>query len=378
MILDKILSDLKKIYNSVGYLTADDIVSISEREHLSIRDVDLLYERVTSSGISIHEEAPDVIDESLIPHEEVTITITFNGYIIRTPMSLYQRQWRGGRGRSVIELQNNDSVIGMYTAASHDYLLIFTNIGRMYRLKVHEIPESQRLGRGTSMNTIVPLGPNEAISHVISIPSIQPDDIYGKYLVFATRNGLVKKTDIAAYVKVPKTGLDCISLRFDDELVCVSVTEGDQDIILLTRGGMTIRFSEVEVRAMGRETTGMIGIQLGEDDRVVSMGTFCIESSVLLITTRGFGKRTTTIDYRKQGRGGKGYTSINCTQKNGWVKGQQLVDENDEIIIVTAAGITLRTSVAQVSEMGRNTQGVRLINLPEDDELVAVSRIAIN
>lgn len=375
MIVENILSDLIKLYNSVGYLTTEDILMVSDRENLLLEEVDLLFDRITSYGIIILDEAPETIDESSIPIQKVAITITQGGYIIRIPLSSYNRQRRGGRGMSMIAMQEKDYVDHMYTASSHNYLLFFTNRGKMHIMKAYEIPESSRLGKGTPINKLLLLEPNETISHMIPIESMALDEIQGKYLVFATRQGIVKKTALADYKNIRKMGIIAIVLRDDDDLLSVCLSDGDQEIILVTHKGMSIRFSEADVRAMGRDTTGVIGIQLGENDWVIGMDIVRNDSSILVITTRGYGKRTSIHDYRKQVRGGKGYANLNCTMRIGWAIGLQVVNEEDEIIIITNAGVTLRTSVTEVTEMGRNTQGVRLIDVPEREEVVTISRV---
>ncbi|WP_211184424.1 DNA gyrase C-terminal beta-propeller domain-containing protein [Paenibacillus lemnae] len=370
---------MTKLYNSVGYLTTEDILLVSEKKNLTLEEVDILFERIISYGIVILDTAPDTIDESSIPVEDVVITISHRGYILRIPLASYNTQRRGGRGVSMIEARANGFVDQMYVNLSHDYLLFFTNHGRIHKIKTYEIPESRRLGKGKLINELLQLVPNETISHMIPISSMAVNEIMGRNLVFATRQGMVKRNALFDYLNIPKTGIKALSLRNDDELVSVCLTDGNQDIIMATHKGMSIRFSEADVRTMKRDTTGIIGIQLSENDWVVSMDTVSEKNSILdtilVITILGYGKKTSIHEYRKQVRGGKGFTSLNCTDKNGWVAGLRVVNEDKEILIVTKLGVTLRTSVAEIAEMGRNAQGVRLINLHEQDEVVAVTQV---
>lgn len=375
MIIENILRGLIKLYDSVGHLTTEDILFVSDRENLLLEEVDLLFDRITSNGIVILEEVPKTIDVSSIPLQEFVIITTSGGYIIRMLLSSYNRQRRGGRGMSMITMQKNDSVDHIYTVSSHNHLLLFTNRGRMYKMKAYEFPESSPVGKGVPVNTLLPLAPDEFIAHLIPIESMAVEEVQGQYLVFATSQGIVKKTALVDYINIRKIGIKAIGIPNDDELISVCLSDGNREIILATHKGMSIRFYEANVRAMGRDATGVRGIQLGENDWVIGMDIVDGNSPIVVITTRGFGKKIYIDDYRTQARGGKGFTNLNCTVKNGWVIGFQVVNEEDEIIIITNKGVTLRTRVTEISEMGLNTQGVMLINVPDQEEVVTISRV---
>lgn len=321
------------------------------------------------SEITLGEES--IEDEDLIPQTDVVITITHTGYIKRLPVSTYRSQRRGGKGVIGMDTKDNDFVEHLFVTNSHHYLMFFTDKGKVYRLKAYEIPDLSRTARGTPIINLIQIEQGETINAVIPVESFDSD----KYLFFATKKGLVKKTPLDDYSNIRKVGLIAITLREDDDLIGVRLTDGNQSIILGTKQGMSIHFPEQEVRAMGRSATGVKGIQLDEDDVVIDMDVVQEDNSVLIVTSKGYGKRTPVSEYRLQSRGGKGIKTLNVTTKNGPIVGLKVVRDEEDLMIITALGTVIRTSMAGISLMGRNTQGVRLINIRDEDEVSTLARV---
>lgn len=318
--------------------------------------------------ITIGEDS--ILDEDLIPQEDVIITISHSGYIKRLPVTTYRSQKRGGRGVVGMDTKDNDFVEHLFVSNSHHYLMFFTDKGKVYRIKAYEIPDLSRTARGTPIINLIQIEQGESISAVIPVVEFESD----KYLFFATRQGIVKKTPLDDYVNTRKGGLIAINLRDDDALIGVRLTDGEQEIIMGTKMGMSIRFSENDVRSMGRSATGVKGITLDSDDVVIDMDVVNRENDVLIVTAKGYGKRTPMDDYRIQSRGGKGIKTINVTDKNGAVVGLKVVQDEEDLMIITASGTIIRTSMSGISQMGRYTQGVKLINIRDDDSVSTVSR----
>jgi DNA gyrase subunit A len=313
----------------------------------------------------------EILDEDLIPQEDVVITITHSGYIKRLPVTTYRSQKRGGKGVIGMDTKEDDFVTHLFVTNTHQYLMFFTNKGKVYRIKAYEIPELGRTARGTPIINLIQIESGEKINAVIPVEDFDAD----KNLFFATRQGIVKKTPLADYVNIRKGGLIAIHLREDDELIGVKLTDGKQEIIMGTADGMSIRFSEEDVRTMGRSATGVKGIQLSDGDEVIDMDVVDLSRDVLIVTAKGYGKRTPVSEYRIQSRGGKGIKTINVTEKNGRVVGLKVVGDDNDLMIITTSGTIIRTSVAGISEMGRYTQGVRLIHIREDDEVSTVTEV---
>ncbi|WP_268624364.1 DNA gyrase subunit A [Paenibacillus alvei] len=318
--------------------------------------------------ITIGEDS--ILDEDLIPQEDVIITISHSGYIKRLPVTTYRSQKRGGRGVVGMDTKDNDFVEHLFVSNSHHYLMFFTDKGKVYRIKAYEIPDLSRTARGTPIINLIQIEQGESISAVIPVVEFESD----KYLFFATRQGIVKKTPLDDYVNIRKGGLIAINLRDDDALIGVRLTDGEQEIIMGTKMGMSIRFSENDVRSMGRSATGVKGITLDSEDVVIDMDVVNKENDVLIVTAKGYGKRTPMEDYRIQSRGGKGIKTINVTDKNGAVVGLKVVQDGEDLMIITASGTIIRTSMSGISQMGRYTQGVKLINIRDDDSVSTVSR----
>ncbi|WP_145045147.1 DNA gyrase subunit A [Paenibacillus xylanexedens] len=322
--------------------------------------------------ITIGEES--ILDEDLIPREEVIITITHTGYVKRLPVSTYRSQKRGGRGVVGMDTKDTDFVEHLFVTNSHNYLMFFTDKGKVYRLKAYEIPELGRTARGTPIINLIQIEQGESVNAVIPVQEFESD----KYLFFATRQGVVKKTPLEDYTNIRKGGLIGISLREDDALIEVKLTDGQQEIIMGTAHGMSIRFSEANVRSMGRSATGVKGITLDTDDVVIGMDVVDQELDVLIVTAKGYGKRTPVSDYRMQTRGGKGIKTINVTEKNGAVVSLKMVKTEEDLMIITSSGTLIRMSMEGISTMGRYTQGVKLIHIRDEDAVATVSRIDKN
>lgn len=312
----------------------------------------------------------EIEDEDLIPQDEVVITISHTGYIKRLPLSTYRSQRRGGRGVVGMGTKDDDFVEHLFVTNTHHYLMFFTNKGKAYRLKAYEIPDLSRTARGTPIINLIQIEQGETINAVIPVESFEAD----QYLFFATKNGLVKKTPIGDYSNIRKGGLIAINLREDDDLIGVRLTDGQRSIVMGTSSGMSIHFLEQDVRPMGRSATGVKGIHLDEGDKVIDMDVVHENESVLIVTSKGYGKRTPVEDYRLQSRGGKGIKTLNLTEKNGAVVALKIVNDEEDLMIITASGTIIRMSIDGISMMGRNTQGVKLIHIREEDEVSTVAK----
>lgn len=325
-------------------------------------------ERRTSIAVG---EDEDIDIEDLIKEEEMVITLTHFGYIKRLPLDTYRSQKRGGKGVTALSTREEDFVEKLFITSTHHYILFFTNKGKVYRLKAYQIPEAGRQAKGTAIVNLLELAGDEKVSAVIPIAEYRE----GLYLVMATRNGLVKKTRLSEYDNIRKGGLLAVSLRENDELIDVRLTDGEKDIILVTREGMSIRFRESDVRPLGRVAQGVKGITLEEGDWVVGMATSREDSTLLVVTENGFGKRTELEEYKTQIRGGKGILTYRVTEKTGKVIGVKLVYETDEIMLISYDGTLIRMKVSDISILGRATQGVTLMRTAEGNTVVSIARI---
>ncbi|MBW7456748.1 DNA gyrase subunit A, partial [Paenibacillus sepulcri] len=314
----------------------------------------------------------EILDEDLIPREDVIISVTHSGYVKRLPVSTYRSQKRGGRGVIGMDTKDNDFVEHLFVSNTHHFLLFFTDKGKVYRLKAYEIPDLSRTARGTPIINLIQIEAGETVNAVIPVEEFDPD----LYLFFATKQGVVKKTPLDDYSNIRKIGLIAINLRDDDDLIGVKLTDGNQEIIMGTSQGMSIRFPEQDVRPMGRSATGVKGINADDDDYVIGMDVVVPENEVLIVTAKGYGKRTPINDYRIQSRGGKGIKTLNVTEKNGPIASLKMVHDDEDLMIMTSLGTMIRTSMGGISTMGRNTQGVKLIHIRDDDSVATVTRVA--
>jgi DNA gyrase subunit A len=316
-------------------------------------------------------EEGEVILEDLIADEDMVVTVSHQGYVKRSPASLYRAQRRGGKGMTGAKTKEDDFVEHLFVASSHDYLLFFTNRGRLYWKKVHEIPEAGRLSRGKAIVNLLDLKRDEKIATILSLKNFQE----GKYIVMATKNGLVKKTELVLFSRPRAAGIAAVTIREEDELIGAKVTTGEQDIFLTSRAGLSIRFPEEEVRPTGRGATGIIGMRLNDGDEVVSMEALNEGATILTVTENGYGKRTQTEAYKRQSRGGKGIITIKTTERNGDVVYAYQVTNEDQLMLMTEQGKIIRVKVEGISVIGRNTQGVKLIDLSEGEKVVAVAKV---
>ncbi len=314
----------------------------------------------------------DIEIEDLIKEEDMVITISHAGYIKRLPVGSYRKQKRGGVGVTGIDMKEEDFVEHLFIASTHEYILFFTNKGKVYWLKVYEIPQAGRAARGKAVINMLQLEQGETISSYVRVKEFKE----GKFLVMATKNGLIKKTDLMAYSNPRKGGIIGITVEKDDELIKVKWTEGNQDIFIATEQGKAIRFPESQVRDMGRSAMGVRGIRLGKKDRVIAMEIVVPTATILTVTSQGFAKRTPADEYRKQSRGGKGIKNVNVTKKNGEAVGLKMVNEDDELMVITQKGMIVRCPVKDVRATGRSAQGVRIIKLDSGDGVASIARVA--
>ncbi len=366
---EKLEAEYKELMDKISYLKA---ILADEKKLLGVIKDELLVisqkygdERRTALGRDVDE----VTDEELIERENIVIAMTKLGYIKRMPEDLFKAQNRGGKGIRGMQTIDEDYIENLIVTTTHNYLMFFTNTGRVYRLKGYEIPEAGRTARGVAIVNLLQLQAGEKITAVIPLKSYED----GKYLFMATRNGMVKKTDISEYQNVRKTGLTAIVLRDNDELIEVKATNGDDDIFLITKKGMAIRFNEKDVRQTGRTSMGVKGIHLGKDDIVISMQMSSQGEKILLVTENGMGKRTLISEFNAQNRGGKGVKCYKITDKTGDLVGAKIVTDENDIMIITTEGIIIRTSCDGISTLGRVTSGVKVINLNYDNNVKVAS-----
>jgi DNA gyrase subunit A len=309
--------------------------------------------------------------EDLIAEEDVAITVSDTGYIKRTAISTYRSQRRGGRGRLGMKTKEEDFVAHLFVASTHDYLMIFSDRGRAYWLKVHEIPDVAAAGKGKAIANLVSMESHEKIAALLTVREWEQ----GKFVVMGTRRGIVKKTELAAFSNPRAGGIIAMGVEPDDGVIAVRISDGAGELLIATRNGMAIRFSEADVRAMGRTAYGVRGITLRDDDEVVAMEFVRPETAVLTLTANGYGKRTPIDDYRVTSRGGVGIINIQTSERNGRVVGVASVMDTDEVMLITQQGKMLRTAAGTISLIGRNTQGVRLIEMDDEDRAVSLARL---
>jgi DNA gyrase subunit A len=323
----------------------------------------------------IVKEEAEISLEDLIAEEEVIVTISHAGYIKRNAVSLYRAQRRGGKGKIGMGIKEEDFAENLFTASTHDSLLFFTDAGKVYWLKVHEIPEASRAAKGKALVNLLALSGSEKVTATLPVKEFRDD----RYVVMGTKKGIIKKTELSAFSNPRQGGIIALGLEGGDRLIGAQLTDGQREILLGTRQGITIRFKEEEVRPMGRTAYGVKGITLEEGNEVIGMETITPDSttSILTVTEGGYGKRTPVGEYRIQGRGGKGIISVKTTERNGLAVGFLQVRDGDEIMLIAAQGKVLRCKVEDIREIGRNTQGVRILDLDgEGDRVVGVARLA--
>lgn len=372
---DKIDNEYKELMERITYLEsilADEskLFGVIKDEMLAIKD-----KYADPRRTEIKPAEGEIALKDLYEEEEVAITLTHLGYIKRLPADTYKSQKRGGRGISALTTREEDFVTDLISTTTHSLMLFFTNRGRVYKLNAYEVPEGKRTSKGTAIVNLLQLNPGEKIARTISFntDSKENDDL--KYLLFATKSGIVKKTPISDFKNINKSGLIAINLKDGDELIGVNRTSGEEDIILVTENGMSIRFNENDVRAMGRTATGVKGITLSKGDKVVSMDLISNGSDLLVVSEKGFGKRTETEEYRPQIRAGKGIKTYNINSKTGKLVGATLVNEDDEMMMINSNGVLIRIRVNEISIFGRVTSGVKLMKTDEEVEVVSIAKL---
>jgi DNA gyrase subunit A len=326
------------------------------------------------TDISASEDEIDI--EDLIADQQMVITITSSGYIKSLPLATYRQQRRGGRGITGMDMKDGDFIEHLFICSTHDYLLFFTNRGKVYRSKVYELPEASRTSKGRALVNVLPLREGERVQSVLATR----DYSEGKYLVFATRQGVVKKTEFGAYnTPINADGIIAIKIRDDDELVAVRRTSGDDDILMVSRSGQAARFHESQARAMGRDTSGVKGMNvLQKGNAVIAMDVARDDQELLVVTENGYGKRTALTDYPRKGRGAMGVKTITLTDRKGALAGALVVREHEELVFISSGGMVQRTSVRGINRYGRASQGVRLMNLKDEDVVSAVALVVDN
>jgi len=369
---DKIEEEYDQLLKTIAYykeLLSDHhkIMAVVKKELLEIKEK-FSDERRTKITL---EDNTDLAVEDLIADEDIVVTMTHYGYIKRLPVTTYKNQKRGGRGITALSKREEDFVEHLFITSTHDHVLFFTNMGRVYQLRGFDIPEASRQARGVAIINLLQLEPKERITATIPVREFSED----YYLLMCTRNGIVKKTVLSEYKNNRKHGLLALNIDAGDELIGVHLTDGDKEITLVTKKGASIRFSEKQIRPTGRITRGVKGISLRSGDQVVGVDVVKSDGELLVLTEKGFGKRTPFPQYRVQSRGGKGIKTLKETKQKGDIVGMKVVYPEHELMVITASGIIIRVTVSDISSMGRDTQGVKIMRLGEDDKVVALAGV---
>lgn len=353
--LVKLIAELKEILaneEKVLEIIREELSEIKERFNDTRRT------EIITGGVE------NIEDEDLIPVENIVISLTHNGYIKRLPVSTYRAQKRGGRGIQGMGTNEDDFVEHLVTTSTHDTILFFTNKGKVYRSKGYEIPEFSRTAKGIPIINLLEVDKGEWVNAIIPVSEFVDD----WFLFFTTKEGISKRSPLTSFANIRNNGLIALNLREEDELISVRLTDGSKEIIIGTKNGLLIRFPETDVRSMGRTATGVKGINIDETDEVVGMEVLEENTEILIVTKNGYGKRTPAEEYRIQGRGGKGIKTCNITDKNGSLVAMKAVTGEEDVMLITTGGVLIRMAVSDISTMGRNTQGVRLIRLNESEE----------
>jgi DNA gyrase subunit A len=381
----KIDSEYEEVIKTIAYL--ESILASDAKVRMLIKDdMDDLAKKYGDDRRTeiTDQEASELSAEDLVPKEEVVVTLTHRGYVKRQPLRVFRAQKRGGVGlkgarptagsEAPSGTREEDYALHLLTTHTHASMLFFTQNGRVFQLRVHEIPERERQAKGVPVNNLIDIGPNERITAVFVRPETEAE---ARYMLMVTKNGYIKKTALAEYANVRRNGLIAINLQEGDELDWVTPTSGNDEILIATALGKAIRFSETEVRAMGRDTQGVIGIKLGKGDSVIGMDKAALDGDLLVITERGYGKRTPVSEYPMHHRAGQGVFTLKVTDRVGKLAAMRVVtDPEEEILVISASGMVLRTPVGNISQIGRQTQGVIVMRIPPDDQVVAIAPVA--
>jgi DNA gyrase subunit A len=366
---EKLLEEYDRFVKTIQELK--EILSDEQRIYQIIKDElkEIKKEYADPRRTEITGAAQDLSLEDLIQDEEMVVTISHGGYIKRIGIDTFKSQKRGGKGVTGMATKETDFLEKIFTATMHSYILVLTSRGRLHWLKVHAIPESSRVAKGKSIVNFVKLSENEIISAILPVKSFEP----GSYLVFLTRQGVIKKTDIEAFSHPRDSGIIALNIQEGDQLIAADITSGKQDIFITTRKGMSVRFNESGLRPMGRAATGVRGIKLKKDDSVVGMEILIEGSKILTATQKGYGKCTVLSEYRTQSRGGSGIFTVKVTPKIGDVVGTASVLHDDAIMLITSGGKLIKMAVKDISTIGRNTQGVRLVSVDPDEVVTGIA-----
>ena len=370
---DKIQAEYDELMNRIKELqeildSEDKLLELIREELIEIRDKYGDERRTEILAGVIH----DIEDEDLIPEEQIVVTLSHGNYIKRLPSDTYRAQRRGGRGIQGMNTQEDDFVSQIVTMSTHDYLLFFTNKGRVFRLKGYEVPELSRQSKGIPVINMIEIDKDEMITTMLSVKD-KKDKIDGHYLLFATKNGIVKRTSLTEFDRINKNGKIAITFKDDDELLAVRLTDGNREVVIGSKDGSLIRFDENEVRSMGRTAAGVKGIKLREGDEVVGLDVLSEGQDILVVTDKGYGKQTPEADYRPTRRGGLGVKTINLNERNGRLEAIAAVNGDEDIMVVTDGGVIIRFAIEDVSTLGRATQGVRLMRIDDNHGVATVA-----
>ena len=369
--IDKLDEELKEVRGTIRELK-EILGSREQRMTILKGELDELVKKFGDvRRTEIVAEEGDFSVEDLIAEEDMVVTISHAGYIKRIPVTTYRRQRRGGRGLNGMGTKEDDWVEHLFIASTHDYVLFFTHNGQVYWLKVYDIPQGGRAARGKPIVNLIQIKSDERIAAFVGVREFSES----RYVMFATARGIVKKTALSAYGNPRANGINAINIEPDDELIEAQLTDGTNDLVLATRNGMSIRFAEKDVREMGRATTGVRGVMLEAGDRVIGMVVIRRDATLLVVSEHGLGKRSPVGDYRVQKRGGKGIITLRRTEKTGAVVALKEVLPDDELMMVTRHGVIIRLPVEGIRVIGRNTQGVKVMNLDAGDTVVDVARV---
>ncbi len=371
---NKILEELQQVLAQIERLkeilaSEVEILKLIKQELLEVKEK---YANARKTEIVVR--TADLTLEDMIVEEDMVVTVTHSGYIKRNAVSLYRAQRRGGKGRSGIRTKDEDFVENLFIASTHSYILVFTDSGKVYWLKVHEIPQGGMASRGKAIVNLLDLAPGEKVMTILPVKQFEE----GRYIVTATERGIVKKTDLMAYSHPRSGGIIALTIDEGDRLVEARLTDGQRDLLLATRSGKSIRFPESNIRSMGRSARGVRGITLEDGDTIIGLQSVTDSTSLALVTVteNGYGKRTSIDEYRVQSRGGKGIITIKTSERNGHVVAIRMVDEDSDLMFITNRGKLLRTKVRNIRSIGRNTQGVRMMVLEADEHIVSVAKLA--
>lgn len=370
---DKIQAEYDELMNRIKELqeildSEDKLLELIREELIEIRDKYGDERRTEILAGVIH----DIEDEDLIPEEQIVVTLSHGNYIKRLPSDTYRAQRRGGRGIQGMNTQEDDFVSQIVTMSTHDYLLFFTNKGRVFRLKGYEVPELSRQSKGIPVINMIEIDKDEMITTMLSVKD-KKDEIDGHYLLFATKNGIVKRTSLTEFDRINKNGKIAITFKDEDELLAVRLTDGNREVVIGSKDGSLIRFDENEVRSMGRTAAGVKGIKLREGDEVVGLDVLSEGQDILVVTDKGYGKQTPEADYRPTRRGGLGVKTINLNERNGRLEAIAAVNGDEDIMVVTDGGVIIRFAIEDVSTLGRATQGVRLMRIDDNHGVATVA-----